>query len=65
LAEFSGADSNDKGLVEQADYELRKYRFGLTAGSGSMSIATVPEPSTISLLIMSAASLRLRRSRAA
>lgn len=43
----TGASANK---IDQADYTYWKNRFGNSGGSGSASVAAVPEPSTLGLL---------------
>ena len=57
-----------KGLgttYTQADYDVWRAHFGQTAGSGSgaSAIAAVPEPTTLVLLMFTAANWFLRRGR--
>jgi hypothetical protein len=57
-----------KGLgttYQQSDYDVWRENFGDTGGSGSLAAATVPEPASVLLLIMTigASTRRLRRRR--
>ncbi len=53
----TGADGDGNGTIQDADYTFWKARFGNTSGSGSGSAtgaATIPEPTSIALLLMAA-----------
>jgi hypothetical protein len=54
------------GKIDQADYTVWKTNFGRTAGSGSGTgtNATVPEPTTLVLLMFAVAGWCLKRGRA-
>jgi hypothetical protein len=43
-------DPGNSGPVNNADYDVWKMNFGMTAGSGSLSNATVPEPTALTLV---------------
>ena len=55
------------GLVDEEDYAFWKSNFGQALGnnSGATGMTTVPEPTTLVLLVFAATSWCLRRSRAA
>jgi hypothetical protein len=59
------ADGNQNGMIDSGDYDIWKSNFGSHAGSGASAHDAVPEPSTLTLLMVSAASCCLRRRRAA
>ena len=61
------ADGNGNGVVDQVDYELWKRQFGVAVGrgSGASQNATVPEPATAVILVLTMADWCLRRRRAA
>ena len=62
------ADGDGNHAVDVADYDLWKSHFGETAGSGAgatAASAAVPEPSTVVMLIIAAASWCLRQRRVA
>jgi len=46
---FADADGNGNGIVDAADYTV--WRDNLGAGAGSGSLASVPEPSTVWLML--------------
>jgi hypothetical protein len=52
-------------VVDAEDYNFWKSNFGQTLGSGSGTTATVPEPTTLMLLLYAAARGYLRRGRSA
>jgi hypothetical protein len=62
----SGADGNRNGVIDAGDYDVWAAHFGETiSGSGSGSIANVPEPTAllsaiIGLLVVGAATRRSR-----
>jgi hypothetical protein len=58
---FSGADGNGSGSVDEADYALWRSRFGSQVGVAAAFGATVPEPATLSVWLVAAAALVLRR----
>ena len=50
----SGADGNGNGTIDSGDYDFWRSKFGnLVPGIGSGSNLAVPEPSSLSLLIIS------------
>ncbi len=54
-------DANGDGMVSADDYGSVQLNFGATAGMGSET--TIPEPATLSLLVISGAGLLLNRRR--
>jgi hypothetical protein len=64
----SGDESDDSAaVVDGADYDLWRSRFGQTPDTSAAAAASaaVPEPSTLLLLTLTTAAARLRRGRAA
>jgi peptidyl-prolyl cis-trans isomerase A (cyclophilin A) len=60
---FADADGNGNGVVDTVDYVLwRKTRT--QAGSGSLGTGTVPEPSSVALLMLGSLPVSFRRRRA-
>jgi T5SS/PEP-CTERM-associated repeat protein len=59
-----GADGDNNGIVDTADYDAWRIHFGQTASSSSFSSGTVPEPSTLVLLMFTTIGWCLRRGRA-
>ena len=57
------ADSDLNGRIDNADYAVWRSRFGQPAGSGAGTSSTIPEPSTLSLLLGVIFSLALRSGR--
>jgi hypothetical protein len=60
------ADGNDNGVIDQGDFAVWKSHYGDHAGSGAGSAesSAVPEPATLLLLLMGAATMCLgQRSR--
>jgi hypothetical protein len=51
VLQYSGADGSGNGIVDQADYNVWRSWFGATPGGGAGSVASVPEPASIVLLI--------------
>jgi autotransporter-associated beta strand protein len=49
------ADGNDNGVIDTGDLDIWRARFGQTAASGSISTATLPEPTTCILALVAAA----------
>jgi hypothetical protein len=53
------------GTVNQADYDVWRANFGLTGGSGAAQLSNtasaVPEPATVSMLLMAVAAALYRR----
>jgi hypothetical protein len=56
----SGADGNYDGVVNAADYSVWRDNLGAATGVGAFSSASVPEPSTLVLCMLSAAALSCR-----
>jgi hypothetical protein len=54
-------DPANTGVVSAADYASWKANFGAHAGSGAGSLSSVPEPSSIVLLIIGALAFAARR----
>jgi hypothetical protein len=48
------SDGNRNGMIDQGDYDVWKANFGLSAGSGAVSNGSLPEPATLSLLLLTA-----------
>jgi hypothetical protein len=46
------ADGNGNGTVDAGDYGVWKLHFRESAGNGSVSNTTVPEPSTLLILVL-------------
>jgi hypothetical protein len=46
------ADGNRNGRIDQGDYDVWRANFGLSAGGGAVSNGSVPEPATLSLLLL-------------
>jgi hypothetical protein len=60
----SGADGNANGRIDQGDYDFWRMQFGsVVSGSSAGSGASVPEPSTIVMLLGALATMRVRRTR--
>jgi T5SS/PEP-CTERM-associated repeat protein len=61
------ADGNFNGQIDQGDYGLWRDRFGQTVGSGARANANaaVPEPPTVTLIILATAGVLSRRRRGA
>jgi GH35 family endo-1,4-beta-xylanase len=57
------ADGDGDEMINQGDYDVWKLLFGTTYGSGAGSLATVPEPASLVLLVMGAAAGFSRRRR--
>ncbi len=58
------ADGNGNGVIDSGDYVIWRKNEGMTVGSGTGSVlSTIPEPSSLSLLLMTIAfcQVRLRR----
>lgn len=60
-----GADGNGNGLIDAGDYDVWKSHLGEHLGGGAGASASVPEPSTLMLLILAALDVSRRRRRAA
>jgi len=63
VSRYSGADGDGSGVIDQADYARWRAGFGATpAGAGSaLGASDVPEPSTLMLVGLSLALLRMAR----
>jgi PEP-CTERM motif len=65
------ADGSHNSVIDAADYVVWRHSIGRSAGSGAALpsadplSASVPEPSTLMLMILAAAGWSLRRSKAA
>ena len=46
------ADGNGNGIIDAGDYTVWASHFGPTAGSGSITKGSVPEPATLVLLLV-------------
>jgi hypothetical protein len=46
------ADGDGNGMVQPADYTFWKARFGNTSGSAAILNSTVPEPATLTSLVV-------------
>jgi probable HAF family extracellular repeat protein len=55
------ADGNDNHVVDAADYTMWRDHLGQSAGSGSLTNGTVPEPSTLLLLFAGTLAMCVRR----
>jgi hypothetical protein len=56
LAPYSGADGSGNGMVDEADFDFWRERFGDSLGSGAGATAerAVPEPATAILMSIAA-----------
>jgi hypothetical protein len=45
------ADGNNNNMIDAGDYDVWKSRFGRTSGVGSAANSSVPEPTTLTLLL--------------
>jgi hypothetical protein len=60
----TGADGDNDGVIGPGDYTVWKNNFGQAVGSGSGSRSgTVPEPSSLVLLIMASIGVAMARGR--
>ena len=59
------ADGNGNGSIDPVDYDVWRTHFGQTTGGSAFTSGTVPEPSTLVMLILAAAGWRIQRRRAA
>jgi T5SS/PEP-CTERM-associated repeat protein len=59
------ADGNGNGQIDSGDYNIWRAHFGQSAGNGALTGGSVPEPSTLALLILAATGVRLRGRRIA
>jgi T5SS/PEP-CTERM-associated repeat protein len=57
------ADGNSDNVIDDGDYHVWRAQFGQSAGSDSLTSVTVPEPSTLMLLMFAAAGCCRRRFR--
>lgn len=55
----TGADGSGNGVIDAADYVI--WRDHLSAGAGTGSLAAVPEPSGLALLVAASVLLGYRR----
>lgn len=55
----SGADGSGNGLIDAADLDLWRNNFGAGGGAARPVAASVPEPSSVALLLGLCASIRL------
>jgi hypothetical protein len=56
------ADGNEDNIVDDKDYTLWKSHYGLAESNGSASLARVPEPTTLALILLAACGLAPRQS---
>jgi Glycoside Hydrolase Family 113 len=61
VASYNAADGDGSGLVDAGDYDVWKANFGATLGGGS--VASVPEPGSIGLVLFAFAGASLGRRR--
>jgi hypothetical protein len=59
----TAADANEDNVVDAEDYDFWKANFGLSESAGTGALATVPEPSTVALVLLAACGLALRLAR--
>ena len=61
VANWSGADGNGDGTIDEEDYDVWRANFGSTlAGSGALrSTASVPEPASLALAFIATAGVLL------
>jgi sugar lactone lactonase YvrE len=52
VAKGNGADGNGDGVVDAADYTVWRDHLNAALGSGAIGSTTVPEPATLTLLIL-------------
>jgi hypothetical protein len=52
VAPFSGADGNGNGVIDPADFRVWRDQYGHSLPDHAPSIASVPEPGAIALLIL-------------
>ena len=55
------ADGNGDGIIDAADYSVWRDHLGQSAGAGSLTSGTVPEPSTLLLLVAGTLAMCVRR----
>lgn len=55
----TGADGNGNGLIDAGDYAVWTAKFGTSSGGGASN--AVPEPVALTLIILAATSLAIRR----
>lgn len=61
VAQGTGADGDRSGMIDEGDYNFWRMRFGsVVSGSSAGSGASVPEPSTIVMLLGALAIMRRR-----
>jgi serralysin len=64
VAEGTGADGDRSGMIDQGDYNFWRMQFGsVVSGSSAGSGASVPEPSTIVMLLGALAFMHKRTNR--
>jgi hypothetical protein len=66
VEQSSGADGNNNGMIDFGDYTFWKMHYGEVvggAGAGQGALSTVPEPSTLVLILLAVGLLPIRFAR--